>query len=242
MVTNTLVSSSQINNRISIENMEDELLNYFRNNLTDRQDRQQPDSEHFEGDGSSTYFELTGDMDSKGRHKVVAIKSVIVDGVSQTFMKDYICGFRKDSPILGIIQFWNAPTDGAVIVVSYYYQYSFAFTESSRVDLSSNSYPRVSLELFNMIPKDKCIGGKVTAHDITWMITVVDNTRTGVTTIIQQLKNMFIDEVVKHGFHSFDYIRNPKLTPCISNGEDPNDVVFVQQVEVEMPSQYEFSK
>ena len=244
MVTNidTLSFTSVINNRIDIKIMEDELLNYFRVNLTDRQNRQQLNSDSFIGDGSITIFELTGDKDSKGRHKLMSIKNITVNGVSQTFMKDYVAGFRKESPILGKIQFWNAPENDATIVVSYYYQYSFVYTESSRIDLSSNAYPRVSLELFNFVPKDKCIGGKVTAHDITWMITVVDVTRTGVTNITQELKNMFIDESVKHGFYSFDYIRNPRLTPCIPNGEDSNDIVFVQQVEVEMPAQYEFSK
>ena len=95
----TLNCTSVINNRIDIEYMEDELLNYFRANLTDRQNRQQPNSEPFTGDGSTTTFELTGDLDTKGRHKLMCVRSITVAGTSQTFMTDYIAGFRKESPV-----------------------------------------------------------------------------------------------------------------------------------------------
>ena len=169
------------------------------------------------------------------------IKSLTVAGDSKSYISDYDAGFRKDSPILGKIQFWNAPTSGT-ISINYDYQYSWVFPENPRVDLTSKSYPRISVQIFNAIPKDVCIGGKVTKYDIVIMLTVVDITRNSVEQIVQEIVNLFVTESVKHGFKTVDYIRNPKLTPLVTNGEDPNDVCFVQQVEIESPAQYVFSK
>jgi len=237
----TIASYSEINNRLVLSRIEDELTHFLRNNLTDRQSRSLNATETFTADGETTIFELTGDLDSQDRHKVMNIKSLTVDGVSKTFIEDFDVGFRKDSPILGKIQFWNAPTSGT-ISVNYDYQYSFVFPEAPRVDLTSNAYPRVSDQIFNVNPTDVAIGGKVTKFDIIVMLTVVDITRNQVEAITQEIINLFVTESVKHGFKTFDYIREPKLTPLIPNGEDPNDIVYVQQVELNIPAQFVISK
>lgn len=240
--TQTINCNFNIVNRIDFTLIEDELGNFLRNNLTDRRSRSLYNTETFTADGELTTFELTGDKDSAGRHKIMNVKKLTVDGVEQTFIKDYIIGFRKDSPILGKIQFWNPPSDGSIIKIYYYYKYSFVFTESTRVDLTTNSYPRVSLQIFQGDPKDRCVGGKVTSHTFTIYLTVVDIQKTYVTNIMQEINNLFVEESNKHGFQSFDYIRNPKFTALLPNGEDPNDVVFVQQAQLEIPNQYQFSK
>jgi len=219
----------------------DEITHFLRNNLTDRQSRALNTTETFAADGSTTFFELTGDLDSKERHKVMNIRSLTVAGVSKTFYTDYEIGFRKNSPILGKIQFWNSPASGT-ISVNYDYQYSWIYPEAPRVDLTSKSYPRVSTQLFNTTPEDVAIGGKVTKFDIIIQLTIVDISREYVENTVQEIVNLFVTESVKHGFHTFDYIREPRLTPLIPNGEDPNDVVYVQQVELNIPAQFVFSK
>lgn len=239
--SNTLISSAEVNNRISFELIENELLNFLRTNLTDRLNRAEINTETFTADSTGLYT-LTKDLDNKGRHKVMAVNSLTVNGVAKRYLFDYYIGFRNDDPNLGKFFFWNSPAIGATISIVHQSTYGFVFTESPRVDLTSNSYPRVSVQIQNSTPTDVAIGGKVTKHTFTIMLTVVDLTRTQVTNLVQEIKDLFITESVKHGFHSFTYIRNPKLTPLIVNGEDPNDVVYLQQVELEIPNEYEFSK
>lgn len=241
MVTENITSTTVINNRLVYSLIEDEFLNFLRNNLTDRQNRAEYNEETFTADGRILY-ELEGDLDSKGRHKIMCVKELTVNGVKQTLLKDYQIGFRKESPILGKIRFWNAPTIGSTIIIKYYWRYHFIFSELPRVDLTSDSYPRVSFQIYNSIPTDVAIGGKVHKHNLTLRITVVDLTKTYVEDLIQETHNLFVEEENKHGFHTVDYVRNPKLTPLVPNGEDPNDVVFMQQLDLEVPSQYEFSK
>jgi len=241
MVTATITSYSEINNRVIFSRIEDELTHFLRNNLTDRQTRASNNTETFTADGTTTYFELTGDLDSKSRHKIMNVKSLTVAGVKKDYISDFDIGFRKESPILGTVQFWNAPTSGT-ISINYDYLYSFVYPEAPRVDLTSNAYPRISVQIFNVIPKDVAIGGHVTKFDIIIMLTVVDNKRDYVESTVQEIVNLFVREDVKHGFKTFDYIREPKMTPLIPNGEDPNDVVFVQQVELNIPAQYVISK
>jgi len=241
MVTKTITSYSEINNRVVFSRILDELTHFLRNNLTDRQSRVSNATETFTADNSTTYFELTGDLDSKSRHKIMNVKSLTVAGVKKTFISDFDIGFRKESPILGTIQFWNAPVSGT-ISINYDYLYSFVYPEAPRVDLTSNSYPRVSVQLFNIIPKDVAVGGHVTKFDIFITLTIVDIKRDYVENTVQEIVNLFVREDIKHGFETFDYIREPKMTPLIPNGEDPNDIVYVQQVELNIPAQFVISK
>lgn len=243
MATNssTIGSNSEINNRVVFAEIEDEITHFLRNNLTDRRSRTTNASESFTSTGTNFMFELTEDLDSKGRHKIMNVRSMKINGKSKEYMTDYIVGFRKDSDILGKIYFWNPP-DAGTITINFDHTYSFVYPEAARVDLTTNAYPKVSVQTFNVIPKDVAIGGKVTKFDIIMMLTIVDTKRGYVQELIQEIVNLFVREDIKHGFNSFDYMREPKLTPLIPNGEDPNDVVYVQQVELNIPAQYVISK
>ena len=240
-MSETITSQSVLNNIIDFSLIEDEFVNFLRINLVDRRDRAEYAEESFTSTGSNT-FELTGDLDSKSRHKIMAISSVDVDGTSQTFIKDYACSFRNGDDLLGKLYFWNAPVSGAVVTVKYYYKYSMVFVEKPRINLSTNSYPRVSFQLVSSDPTDVAIGGKVGKFDITLRLTIVDLTKTQVQKIVQKIHYLFTRESNKHGFHTVDYVRNPKTTPMDDNGEDENDVVYIQQVDLECPNQYQFSK
>lgn len=238
----TIQSSAQILNRVDFSAILDELLHFFRIKIPDRQSRSLTGSETFTGDGTTTIFEFTNDLDSNARHKVMAVYDVYVDGVQQVLYRDFIVGFRKSSPILGKIMFWNPPANGAAITLSHNHTYHFIYAENPRVDLTSKKYPRISLNLFNAIPTDVAIGGKCNKYDIIMTITVVDIKRDYVESTVQKIKDALIPEYVRHGFTHFNYIHNVKLTPLIPNGEDPNDIVYVQQLEFTIPLQYEFSR
>jgi len=238
---NTLTSSAKVHSRVDFRLMKDELINFLRINLTDRLSRAKTAAETFSYDSGNAY-ELTGDLDSAGRHKVMAIESLKIDGVDQVFLKDYYIGMRNDDSLLGKIRFWNNIQSGQEFTVRYQYQYGFIFSESPRIDLTVKSYPRVSVQLDSSEPEDRCIGGKALRQTYTMMLTFCDTTQTGVENLVQETKDLFVEESNKHGFQTIDYIRNPKLTPLIPNGEDPNDVVYLQQMELEIPNQYEISK
>jgi hypothetical protein len=239
--TETLTCQSVLNNVLDYSLIEDEFLNFFRLNLTDSKDRALYATESFTSDGSNS-FELTGDLDSANRHKIMAMKEVTINGVVQTLYKDYNLGFRNDSNILGIIYFWNAPASGSIISVKYYYKYSMVFAEKPRVNLTTNSYPRVSFEIASFDPTDVAIGGKVHKFDIVLRLTIIDVTKNNVQKLAHQIHTLFTDEAIKHGFHTLKYVRNPKMTPIIDNGEDQNDVVYMQQIDLESPNQYQISK
>lgn len=236
----TLTSFTVINNRVQQSLVEDVLLNFLRNNLTDRQDRTLSNSETFTSNGTNTY-ELTGDKDNKGRHKVMNIISLTVDNIAQTFLKDYKIGIRNDDPLHGKIYFWNAPINGSIINVSYNYAYNMIFTETPRINLNRSVYPTVSLQVDTTSFIDIAIGGGVTKKDIDITLTIIDTKKTYVETIAEQIINLFLKKETKNGFYYFDYIRLVRETPVIPNGEDPNDVVYMKQVELEIPNVFEFS-
>ncbi len=240
--TNTLTCDTQINNRIVYREIIDEIIIALRNNITDRRNRTSYATDTFTGTSSTYNFELTQDLDSKNRHKLMNVKWVTVDGTIQTNYTDYQAGYRKSSPIMGKIHFWNAPSNGTSIQAYYGHTYHFIFEESPRIDLTTDSYPRVSVYLFNTTPKEMAIGGKVQKHSLIIQITVVDSMKDYVEETMQEIKDYFTNETVKHGFHTFDFIKEPRMMPMLVSGEDNNDVIFSQSVEYLIPNQYEISR
>ena len=243
MVTETILSLSEIRRRVSFELMLDELLERLRNNVSDRiSNRIKTSSDTFTGDGSTTTFEFTNDFDSRNRHKVMSVSSVTINGVAQTSFTDYIIGYRKESPILGKIQFWNAPANSSTIIVKYSHTYHFIYPEEPRIDLTSNSYPRINIDLSGK-PVEAGTGGKSTRYEIIVKLSVIDTKRDFVEKKIQFIKDFFSEEVTRKSFITFRYIYVTDVGDlAFAPGEDPNDRRYGQQMELLIPFEYEFSK
>jgi hypothetical protein len=134
MGTLNILSNSKVLSRVDYTQIEDEITLFLRNKLTDRRNRTLNKTETFIP-SNSTIFELTGDLDNKGNHKVMNIRSLSIDGIEKSFYKDYVCGFKLRNNNLtslnediGKIRFWNAPS-GSLISVNYDYAYSFVFVD-----------------------------------------------------------------------------------------------------------------
>ncbi len=239
MVTKTITSNAEILSRVSIKDIMDELLVRLRNNITDRRSRAQTATDPFTGDGTTTVFEFTNDLDSKSRHKIMNVTSVTVDGVLKTNYTDYVVGYRKDSPILGKIQFWNAPSNNAAIVVNYEWRYTFIYPEAPRVDLTSEAYPRVSVQL-SAKPIPAAVGGKATKYEILVPIIIIDTTRNFVETLGLEIKNYFQRDSVKRSFKTFSYIQMDEVSGIEQTPDDPNDIRYGQKIVLTIPFEYEY--
>jgi hypothetical protein len=238
--TVTIGAQSSLNPRLDLELVLNELVITMRNQLADRRNRTLYFTDTFAGDGSTKTFTLTQDLDSSGRHKVMNVKTLTVDGVEQRYIFDYVVGYALGDPILGKIMFWNAPRNGAVISAYYGAFYSHVFPESPRVDMTSNSYPRISVQMTSTTGKEMCIGGGVQKMELTPTFVVCDIYRKSVQDIINQIRNYFTVTANKKGFNSFSFIMSPRLSPLIPNGTDPNDVVYMQSIDYTIPAQFEF--
>ncbi|NCD07003.1 MAG: hypothetical protein EOL97_12870 [Spirochaetia bacterium] len=247
MVTLNIDSDCKVLNRVDYTQIEDELILFLRNNLTDRRGRALNKTETFVPDGSTTLFELTGDLDNKNNHKVMNIRTLNIDGIEKTFYTDYDCGFKlrnnnltTSNPNIGKIQFWNAPT-GSLISLNYDHAYSFVWPQNNRVDLSTIDYPRVTLDTSGEV-FDMGIGGSSTTHNITVTITVTDILIEGVRAIIQEIKNLFVQRGIKKRFHNFTYIQVSSIGPGpLLNTSDTNDVIYEQTIVLLIPLQFEMS-
>jgi len=242
MVTETITSDSEVVSRVDFREIMDEIVLTLRNNVVDRQERASSDTDSFTGDGTTTTFEFTNDLDSKSRHKIMNVKSVTIDDTEQTVYEDYVVGYRKDSPILGKIQFWNAPDDSAAIVVSYDWQYSFVYSESPRIDLPVSSYPRINVQIKETSPEEAAVGGKVFLYEIPVYLTVTDLKRDDTEDTMQEIVRYFNEKSQREGFWHFQYIRPVKLSGVIPADEEANETVYGQQYELLIPYEYVFSK
>ena len=241
MVTETITTDSNILRRVDYDKIIDEIVVTLRNSLTDRQSRTESTTDTFVGDGSATRFELTNDLDSKSRHKLMNITSVTVDGTAQTNYTSYIAGYSKDDPDLGFIRFWNSPSTAEAIIVNYDWRYSFIYTEDPRLDLSLDSYPMISVQIRGK-PSEAGCGGKSTKHEITITIVIVDIKRNYVENIINEISTFFVEEDNKKGFHNFQYIFIDDISDIVPSSDDLNDIVYGAQVKLIIPFEYEFSR
>jgi len=236
----TLASDAEILRRVSLNNILDEILVRLRNNITDRRDRTTYVTETFTGDASTTTFELTEDLDSRDRHKVMNIKTLSVAGVAKTYMTDFYVGYRKDDEMLGKIQFWNAPANAASISVYYGHTYHFIYPEEPRIDLTSNHYPRISVQIKSK-PEEAACGGKATKYVITVPIIVIDTKREYVEKTIQEIKDYFLPKTNRTSFVSFRYVFVSDVSEVARTTEDVNDIRYGQKLELSIPFEYEFS-
>lgn len=242
VVTETITSDSQINTRVNCEEIIDEIVWVLRKTLTDRQSRTETDTDSFTGDGATTIFEFTNDLDSESRHKVMDVTLVTIDGTEQTAYEDYVIGYRKESPILGKIQFWNAPDDDAAIVVYYEHTYHWVYSEYPRIDLPTNRYPVVSVNTKETIIEQAGVGGKAYKVEVPIIISIVDMKRNFVENTMRELITFFSEKTNREGFFNFRYIEVTRLTAVVPAEEDSNDTVYGQQMILSIPYEYEFSK
>jgi len=228
--------------RVDIRWILDELTITLRNLLIDPNNRTTNKTETFVGDGVTTVFELTQDKDSENRHKIMNVKTLTINGVLQTQFKNFFLIYRKDySDLLGKILFVTPPADTSSIVVNYDAFKSLVFEEWPRTDLTTKSYPRVSVQMITAPGRDRAVGGKIQSFNIPIQFTVVAATRSQVENLIMEIKNIFAFEANKHGFQLFDYISTPRIGPMLAHGEDPNELVYVRTIDYVIPNQYEFS-
>jgi hypothetical protein len=239
MPTQTVNSNSLLLNKVDYQYIEDEILHFLRKNLTDRLARATLGTETFTATTGQQSYTLTGDLDTQNRHKIMYISSLTVNGVVKTIFKDFICGFRNDSPILGKIYFTNPLTLGDVVIINYYHTYSWIFTEMPRVDLTSKSYPRVSLNLNEDKIENASIGGLVQKHTISIIISVVDLTKNQVQNVIKQIKNLILVYNTQFSFQTFFYIIPNRVSKMEEYSDDKNDIVFKQDIELQIMDTYD---
>jgi len=114
---------------ISINNVQDEIINYARSLVKDPRGREETISESFNGDASETEFTLS--------NKAVCINSITVDAVAQAWGTDftYDGNTRK-------ITFTSPPGSGTDnIVVSYDYDFAWGYWGYPNTRIKPELYP-----------------------------------------------------------------------------------------------------
>ncbi|MFW6173519.1 MAG: hypothetical protein ACOC5T_07235 [Elusimicrobiota bacterium] len=113
------------------------LQDFLRNNLTDPQSRaEETKTETFDGD--ATEYTLNPDSGKK----FYAIKSVKVEGTTKSKWKDYYIDMQNSK----VIFFSTTPSGTGNVEIEYKQgQTNWIYTDKPRQDLSSDSFPRVSI-------------------------------------------------------------------------------------------------
>lgn len=229
MPSETINSRSYIKAQVPFSHILDEITIALRNNITDRQNRAVAFSETFTGDGTTTKFELTEDRDSKDRHKVMNIASLDIDGTAQTQWANYLCKYRFDDAYYGYVTFPNPPADSAEISVSGYKQYSMVFQEMPRTDLTTTSYPRISVQMGQAIGNEKDIKYDWDIIEVPIAITICDTGRNYADNLSREVWHYMKKN--RRNFHFFEFIVQPKLSAFAEYTEDPNAPVYFQTLD-----------
>ena len=241
MPTETILSDVEVLRRVDLDLILDELLVFLRNNLTDRRTRTTNSTDTFTGDGTTSLFTFTVGLDSNSRSKIMNVKTVTIAGVSKTYFTDYITGYDKESTIIGKIQFWNAPSNSASIVVNVDHTKSWIYPERPRIDLTSRSYPRMAVQIKSK-PEPAAVGGKATKYVITVVFTIIDLKRNQVEKTVNEVQRLFSEKSTQKGFKNFQWIVIENISDVIPSSEDSNDTVYGCQIDCQIPFEYQFSK
>jgi len=142
-------------------------------------------TETFNGDGSTVAFDLGNDM-------VKNVKTISIGGTAQTYGTDYSTNYNAAT---SVVTFTSSPTSGSDNV-SIQYDYSTSgdkiYPDYVRVDLSSSSFPRISVSYMGSesTPLGLGAGGVLTSPVIS--ISVYDRSELNVNNYMDSIRSTML--------------------------------------------------
>lgn len=212
-------------NAVSWTAIDDELLYFVRNNATDPKGRVMSQTDEFNGDGSTVAFTLT-------KSPVFNITAVTVNGTSKSYGDDYSVSIDTDSTI-ATITFTTAPPVGTDNVdITYHYQRTWIYPDLPLKTLKLDSYPRIGITNVSSPMIQLGVGTGATQTSMLKDIVVYGRSENEVNTIINELKNAFINN--KDQFYSFNYIQPVGVGP-MTKEEGRHEKIINRTLSVEIP-------
>jgi hypothetical protein len=183
-----------------------EIINFLRSNITDPNSRASSGTELFSGDGTETEFVIT----QSGIKAITSIEHPI-DTVL-TYGTDYTY-----EPSTQTITFTNAPTNGTDnIEINYLYGDTWIYEDFNKVNMTINDFPRVSSEIISSNSRTINIGGGYVLNNLLLSITVAGKTKQQIKEIHEEIKQELLDN--NKSFYHFVFIEPTSSSAFANSG------------------------
>lgn len=211
---NLTLGTETVNRIMDPYKIKEELIVFFRKNLTDSSSRGSIKTNTQSGTGSKVKFELPDD-------DVKFIDSIYVNGALQTNYTDYYVDYNDASQLSNpVVYFLTPPANGAIVEIRYSYGQSWIYPDTPRTDLSINSYPRVNVNFISFRTMEDGLGSLGNITDVLGTVAVWSIKEVELASIIREARTLIMQN--KKDFHYFKLIipqsTGPVLVP--PNRED----------------------
>lgn len=196
---------------VNVDTIKEEVVVFFRNNLTDPSSRDTIGSDVYTAGGASGNFTLS--------HKDVKnITSLTVSGIAQTAYLDYTPDYKNNDPTLfPTATMASAPVSGVQVIVNYKYGTGWIFPDYPRKDLTLSSYPRVGIDIISKRTEPLGIGGTAILSDYLMSMVAYADKASVVDSILAEAGSVLFLNM--KNFQNFKFIYPVSLTALM---KDPN--------------------
>lgn len=225
------LEAESVTDILDIQRLKEELIIFFRKNLTDPKSRDVLKTVTLSGDGTKVKFDLPD-------KNVKYIDSVMVDGVYKTDYADYYVNFNDTLALSNpTVYFLSPPANGSIVEMTYHYGSSWLFCDTPRADLKIESYPRVNVKFVSFRTREDGLGATGNITDVLGSVQVWSASESELTSLINSARTLIMQN--KKNFHYFKFIEPSSVSPVLTapNREEKiitqsQDFVILYRLEV----------
>jgi hypothetical protein len=201
------LAAEQVNRIMDPYKLKEELIVFFRKNLTDPSSRGTIKNSTQSGVTGKVKFELPDD-------DVKFIDSVYINGTLQINYTDYYVDYNDASQLSNpVVYFLTPPTSGAIVEIKYSHGQSWIYPDTPRTDLSINSYPRVNVNFISFRTAEDGIGSLGNITDVLGSVAVWSIKESELASIIKNARTLIMQN--KKNFHYFKLIIPQSTGPVL---------------------------
>jgi len=183
--------------------LNEELITFFRSNLTDPSSRGTIETNTQSGTGSKLSFEVP-------RTTAKFVKSVTVNDTLKKAWEDYYVDFKdKNALSKPVVYFLTPPANGAKVDIVFTYGLSWVYPDKPRIEISLDSYPRCRVNVFPIMTNEMNLGADSNISELRGELTIYSAKTNEVTDTISEARRLIMEN--KKNFHHFKFI-TPSLT------------------------------
>jgi hypothetical protein len=201
---------------INKQRVMEELITFFRKKLTDSKSRGTVETTTQSGTGSKVKFTLP-------RKNITCLHSV-VDGVIKTDYTDYYVDYKDNNPdTYPIVYFLTPPANNVLVDFTYHYSTDWIYPDVPRVDISLDSYPRVSVRFLGDRVSEAGLGATSNLTDILGSVDIYSSKESEIEGLINNIRKLILQN--KKNFHYFKFITLQNTGPVIVSPNRENKIL-----------------
>lgn len=192
------LTTETINRIIDKSRLMGELVEFFRQRLTDPNNRGTIETTIQSGTGSKVKFTLP-------RASINCMYSILVNNTIQSNYTEYYVDYKDRNPNdYPIVYFLTPPSNLATVEFTYCYGTSWIYPDVPKIDMKLGSYPRVSIRLLGFRTTEGGLGALSNITDMLGTVDIYSSMESELEDLVRDIRTLILQN--KKNFNYFNLI------------------------------------